>query len=116
MRTGAALVFFALAATAFPQANVLNVSHDLVTLGIASQNMIPDMATLDSRPLLEAAVQYAQVHNVPAITSDPGAYYFLTARNPGSGRYLNFQGLKNLTFDFGGSDFYFKSGSWVALE
>jgi len=38
----------------------LNLSHDLVSLGIANQNMIPNQPALDSQPLLTAAVEYAQ--------------------------------------------------------
>jgi uncharacterized protein (TIGR03437 family) len=93
---------------------VLNVSHDLTTLNIAAQNMAPNTPTLDSRPLLEAAVTYAQAHSIPTITSDPGAYYFLTGHP--SGRYFSFNGLHDLTFDFAGSDLYFQLGSWTNLE
>jgi uncharacterized protein (TIGR03437 family) len=95
--------------------SLLNVSHDLTTLGIASTNMTPGVPTLDSVPLLTAAVKYAQANSIPTITADPGSYYFLSG-NAASGRYLNFTGLLNLTFDFAQSDLYFASGSWVAME
>src|SRR5579883_739164 len=98
----------------FGQPGSINVSHDLTTLKIAAQNMAPDTPSLDSRPLLEAAVTYAQAHSIPTITSDAGAYYFLTGRT--TSRYLNFTGLSTLTFDFAGSDLYFAQGSWTALE
>jgi hypothetical protein len=32
-------------------AQVLNMSHDLVPLGIASQNLMPNNPSLDARPL-----------------------------------------------------------------
>jgi len=77
--------------------------------------MTPDDLALDSRPLLEAAAAYAQTHAVTLITADPGAYYFFTYHT-NSGRYLNFTGLQNLTFDLAGSDLYFQGGSYVSLE
>jgi uncharacterized protein (TIGR03437 family) len=95
------------------QQATLNLSHDLTTLKIAAQNMTPDTPSLDSQPLLTAAVTYAQAHSIATITADPGAYYFLTGRT--TSRYLNFSGLSNLTFDFAGSDLYFSQGSWTAL-
>src|SRR5579872_3144233 len=107
------IVFIAAPLAAAP--SLLNVSHDLTTFGIASTNMTPGVPTLDSVPLLTAAVKYAQANSIPTITADPGSYYFLNG-NASSGRYLNFTGISNLTFDFAQSDLYFASGSWVAME
>src|ERR1700736_4445349 len=99
---------------AHAQTGVLNLSRDLTGLKIATQNMTPNTPALDSRPLFEAAVQYAQANSIPLITCDPGSYYFLTGHP--SGRYLNFTGLHDIAFDLAGSDFYFQLGSWVGLE
>ncbi|MDP8978954.1 MAG: hypothetical protein M3O35_00025 [Acidobacteriota bacterium] len=96
------------------QTTILNLSHDLTSLNIAPSNMTPNTPALDSRPLFEAAVQYAQANSIPLITADPGAYYFLTGHSPG--RYLSFTGLHDVAFDLAGSDFYIQSGSWTALE
>ena len=53
---------------AFAQTStVLNLSHDLVAKGIASQNMVPDSPGLDARPLFQ-----------PTVTVDRGSYYLLT--------------------------------------
>jgi hypothetical protein len=37
-------------------AQTLNLSQDLVRLGIASANMVPNQRSLDSRPLFEQGV------------------------------------------------------------
>jgi len=61
----------------------INLSHDLVQLGIANQRMVPNMSALDSQPLFVAALQYVQSNPVQLVTADPGAYYFLApADNP----------------------------------
>src|SRR5689334_379916 len=74
---------FALAAVAVlgvPSASgqVLNLSHDLVPLGIAAENMTPNNPGLDARPLLNAGTNYAVIHNIPLVTVDKGDYYLLT--------------------------------------
>ncbi|MBV9873632.1 MAG: hypothetical protein JO025_02790, partial [Verrucomicrobia bacterium] len=100
----AALSLFAtLAATAGP--DTINLSRDLVRLGIASQNLTPNDPSLDARPLFQAAVEYAEAHATHLITVDHGAYYFLTLQNETS--YLSFLGLSDLTVDLGGSAIYF---------
>jgi uncharacterized protein (TIGR03437 family) len=99
---------------ALAQPASVNVSHDLTALKIAAQNMTPDSRSLDSRPLLEAAVDYAQAHSIPTITADPGSYYFLTGHP--NGRYFSFQSLRNLIFDFAGSDLYFAQSNWTGIE
>ena len=112
-----AVRFWTIILTALPLAAApasINVSHDLTTLGIASRNMTPNVSTLDSAPLFTAAVNYANTHSIPTVTADPGSYYFLSG-NTTSGRYLNFNGLSNLTVDLAQSDLYFAGGSWTAL-
>jgi hypothetical protein len=39
------------------QGSTLNMSHDLVTLGIAGQNLTPNNPSLDARPLIQAAFE-----------------------------------------------------------
>jgi len=91
---------------AFQTGSALDLSHDLVSLGIASQNLTPDSPNLDARPLFQAAIQYASSHAVTLITADRGSYYFLTPQL--SDRYLQIANLRNLTIDLQGSDLYFK--------
>src|SRR5258708_39645225 len=58
-------------------AQVLNMSHDLVPLGINSQNLTPNNPSLDAGPLFQAAIQYIQNHpgQVQTLTLDTGGYY-----------------------------------------
>jgi hypothetical protein len=87
------------------QTGVINLSHDLVRLGIASSNLSPDSPTTDARPLFQAALSYAQGHAVRRITVDRGAYYFLTPQDAQA--YLHFSSLSNLTIDLADSKVYF---------
>ena len=91
----------------------LNLSHDLVSTGIAKSNMQPDTPTLDSRPLIEAAVAYAQKNNIATLTADRGAYYFLTLHNPQTHILLN--SVSNLTIDLQNSDLYFQQSGHGAI-
>jgi len=84
---------------------VINLSHDLVRLGIASDNLRPNSPTTDARPLFQAALLYAQNHSVQFITVDHGAYYFLTPQD--SQAYLRFTSLSGLTIDLADSAVYF---------
>jgi hypothetical protein len=84
---------------------VLNMSEDLVSLGIASQNLTPNDRSLDARPLIQAAVQYVQTHPVQTLTLDTGAYYLLSATY--SSATLIFPNLSNMTVDLAGSTIYF---------
>ena len=86
-------------------AQVLNMSHDLTMLGIATQNMTPNTPSLDARPLFQAAIHYVQSHAVQTLTLDTGAYYLLT--NTQSNAVLLFWQLSNLTVDLAGSTLYF---------
>ena len=55
-------------------AQTLNMSHDLVTLGIAAQNLTPNNPSLDSGPLIQAAFNYVQNHSVDILTLNKGDY------------------------------------------
>ncbi|HLW76400.1 MAG TPA: hypothetical protein VKS01_05430, partial [Bryobacteraceae bacterium] len=88
----------------------INLSHDLVPLGIADQNMTPDTPALDSQPLFLAALNYIQNNPVELLTADPGAYYFVSTFPSNSAVYLYFPPLANLTIDFQGSTLYFHDG------
>ena len=92
----------------------LNLSHDLVTKGIAQQNMTPDTPGLDSRPLFQAAVAYASANQIPAVTADRGKYYFLSQSNPYYHVFL--KNIANVTVDFQYSDLYFAHGNIVAIS
>jgi uncharacterized protein (TIGR03437 family) len=85
--------------------STLNVSEDLVRLGIASTNMVPNQPSLDAGPLFFQAVQYAQNHNIGAVIADPGSFYFLSLQSPLV--HLAWDSLSNLTIDLRGSDLYF---------
>jgi hypothetical protein len=92
----------------------INISEDLVTLGIAGQNATPDTPGLDSRPLLAAAIQYASANGVGLIIADPGAYWFLTSQL--ADRYLVLNQVSNLTIDFQGSDIYLQRGFLIGFD
>jgi uncharacterized protein (TIGR03437 family) len=96
------------------QTATLNLSHDLVTNGIAASNMIPGQPTLDSRPLLEAAVTYATKNGIASLIADPGAYYFLTLHNPNTHVLLN--SASNLQLNFQNSDLRFAFSNVSAIE
>ena len=83
----------------------LNLSRDLVKLGIASKNLAPNDPSLDARPLFQAALQYVKNAQTQRLTVDPGAYYFLTPEN--STTYLTLSAITNLTVDLAGSTIYF---------
>ena len=102
-----------LPACVIAQTTVLNLSHDLVANGIAASDMQPDSPKLDSRPLFDAAVAYAQKNGIATLTADRGAYYFLTLRNPQTHILLN--GVSNLTIDFQNSDLYFQQSNRGAI-
>ena len=74
------VVFFA-ALAGGASAQVLNMSHDLLTLGIAASNIVPNQPNLDSGPLLFQAVAYANQHQLPLLITDRGVCYFLSLQN-----------------------------------
>jgi hypothetical protein len=94
----------ALSCCLFAATPSINLSHDLVTLGIAKSNLTPNDPRLDARPLFQSALAYAAVNGTTLITADPGAYYFLTPQM--SDRYLQLNAYSNLTIDLAGSDLY----------
>jgi len=85
--------------------STLNLSRDLVRLGIASRNMAPEDPNLDARPLFQAALVYVAKHHTNLVTLDRGAYYFLTPQNTQT--YLVFLDLSDLRVDLAGSRIYF---------
>lgn len=100
------LVFALLAAGFLAVAQTkLNLSEDLVALGIASKNMVPDEPTLDAGPLLFQGVSYAQTHQIGLVIADTGAYYFQSLQFAGA--HVAWDKLNSLTIDLQGSDLYF---------
>jgi Viral BACON domain len=86
-------------------ATTLNMSHDLVRLGIATQNLTPNQPTLDARPLFQAAINYVEGNpGINLLTVDTGNYYLLS--NTQSNAVLIIP-LSNITIDLAGSTFYF---------
>ena len=83
----------------------LNLSRDLVRLGIAAQNLPPDDPSFDARPIFQAAVAYAGTHPIRRLTVDRGAYYFLTPQDSQS--YLRFPSFSDLVIDLAGSKIFF---------
>ena len=67
------------------------------------------MPTQDSRPLLEAALAYAQSKKIATLTADPGSYYLPTGRT-NVNLYLYFSNLSKLPFALAGTNLYFESG------
>jgi hypothetical protein len=87
------------------QTETINLSRDLVRLGIASANLYPDQPAVDARPPFEAALAYVKAHPVRRITLDRGAYYFLTPQDTQT--YLRFQSHSDLTVDLADSTIWF---------
>lgn len=100
--------------TSSAQTTALNLSHDLVRLGIASTNMTPGQPLLDSRPLIEAAVAYAGTKGITNLTADSGDYYFLTMHSPNTHILIN--AASNLQVNFQNSNLLFASSNVSAIE
>ncbi len=89
----------------------LNLSQDLVALGIAATNMVPNQPSLDAGPLLSSGVAYAMSHGIARVIADPGAYYFLGLQT--SNAHVQLGGnpttpsVSNLTIDLQGSALVF---------
>ena len=83
----------------------LNMSRDLVGLGIASTNMVPNQPALDAGPLFVQAVAYAKNNGITRLIADPGAYYFLNLLE--SNAHVGLRNINNMTIDFQGSDLIF---------
>jgi len=105
LRRAAFLVCLVAALAGSASAQVLDMSHDLVTLGIAPQNLTPNNPSLDARPAFQAALNYVQSHPVQTLTADTGAYYLLSATQGNA--VLIFPNLSNITIDLAGSTIYF---------
>ncbi|WP_413666318.1 hypothetical protein ACEN9X_17365 [Mucilaginibacter sp. Mucisp86] len=88
------------------QKTVLDVSKDLISLGIAKANMLPGDKSLNSAPLLEAAVTYAANNNIPIVNIPKGSYYF-DAR--GKAASINIESCKNVDILGNGSSFIIQS-------
>jgi uncharacterized protein (TIGR03437 family) len=93
---------------------VLNLSHDLVANGIATQNMAPNSPSLDARPLFEAGINYASKNHIPTVIADRGSYYFLTQNT--SYRHAVLGNISNVTVDLQYSDLYFAHGNIIAIQ
>jgi len=91
----------------------INVSKDLVALGIAPQNAVPGNPDADARPLFQAAIQYAAANGIARVVADPGAYWFLTPQQPGA--YLVLDRVSGLTIDLQGSDIYLLNSFTVGI-
>lgn len=114
MRASLPVVLFGIVSLSLRAGTTVNLSHDLVPLGIAAQNLTPNTPALDAQPLFAAAVQYAQNNAVDVLTADTGAYYFLTS--PNGVQYEFLADLSGLTVDFQGSNLYFQDGVLRAFE
>ncbi|MBI3493165.1 MAG: right-handed parallel beta-helix repeat-containing protein [Acidobacteria bacterium] len=94
--------------------NSLNMSRDLVRLGIAAQNLPPNDPSFDARPVFQTAVRYVQSHHIPLLTVDQGSYYFLTPQTTFA--YLSLFQVSDLVVDLSGSVIYFKRAFLTGIE
>ena len=88
-----------------PQTTTLNLSQDLVSLGIAATNMVPNQPTLDAGPLFVQGVAYAQSHGITLVVADPGTYYFLSVLEPNA--HLALRNIDGMTVDLHGANLIF---------
>ena len=105
VRCGVILCLALLGSVSVRGQTTLNLSQDLVALGIAATNMVPNQPSVDAGPLFVAGVNYAKAHGISTVVADPGAYYFLSEAQPFVSVSLN--QVSNLTIDFQGADLYF---------
>jgi len=102
------VVLFMWSCTTSAAQPTLNLSHDLVPLGIAGSNMVPNQPSLDAGPLFMAGVEYAKAHGIATVVADKGTYYFLSIWNvPGSNTHVAVGGIDNMTIDLHGADLIF---------
>jgi len=106
----AAGLFLAQAAPA--QATTLNLSQDLVTLGIAATNMVPNQPSLDAGPLFMQGVNYAKTHGITTVVADPGTYYFLSVVG---NTHAAVAGIDNMTIDLHGANLIFTHPLYYGL-
>ena len=114
MRIKTLCLLFAVCGGLSAQVTEINISQDLVSLGIAGQNAVPGNPNLDSRPLMQAAIQYASANGVGRIVADPGSYWFLTSQK--ADRYLVLDHLSDLAIDLKGSDLYLKTSYLIGFD
>jgi len=103
--------------------SILDVSTDLVSSGIAKQNMLPNDKSIDAGPLLQAAVIYAGKHNITTVKVPLGDYYFLSTANNAHVYISNTNNVKidcnNATFNFSSknaSGIIIRNCNYVGLE
>ena len=94
------------------QATTLNLSQDLVALGIAGSNMVPNQPALDAGPLFMAGVAYAKSHGITTVATDPGTYYFLSTVD---NTHVMVVGIDNMTIDFHGASLIFTHPLYYGL-
>ena len=83
----------------------LNLSRDLVALGIAATNMVPNQPALDAGPLFVAGVNYAKSNGILTVIADPGAYYFLSLTEINA--HFALRNIDGMTIDLHGADLIF---------
>jgi hypothetical protein len=93
-------------------ATTLNLSQDLVALGIAGSNMVPNQPALDAGPLFMAGVAYAKNHGITTVVTDPGTYYFLSTVD---NTHAAVAGIDNMTIDFHGASLIFTHPLYYGL-
>jgi hypothetical protein len=98
------LCWCVLAASLLSGQTTLNMSHDLVPLGIASTNLVPNQPSLDAGPLFMQAVAYAKNHGISTVIADLGTYYFLSVLD---NTHVALSQISNMTIDFQGSNLIF---------
>lgn len=76
--------------------------------------MTPGQPSLDSRPLLEAAVAYASSKGITNLTADPGTYYFRSLHNPNTHVLIN--GASNVQLDLQNSNLLFAFSNVAAIQ
>lgn len=109
-----AFLFSTFCLNSWAQTTTVNLSHDLVNLGIASANMTPGQPALDSRPLLQAAIKYAIANGTANLVADSGAYYFLSLQNATT--HVLISGASNLQLNFQNSDLLFAFSNVSAIQ
>lgn len=84
----------------------IDVSKDLIALGIADQNLPAGNRNMDAGPLVEAAMKYANSHHIPKVTIPSGDYFFHSSRNTA---YIYLSDINNVTLSGNRSNFIFDS-------
>jgi hypothetical protein len=93
----------------------LNLSEDVVRLGIASGIMVPNDPTIDAGPIFFRAVLYAKNHQIGRVIADRSAYYFqslqylISTSTQYGGSHVAWDSLSNMTIDLKDRTFIFPS-------